>query len=394
MAETASGSFLEEVDEEQLEGERLTFEPERALVVERDDQIVATSGIYTRELSVPGAVLPAAHVSWVSVALAHRRNGLLRRMIMREFADVRALGREPIAVLWASEGRIYQRFGYGLATMNASLTADTGEVRVHPRFLATPGQLRSAIPSKVVDQLSAVFERVRRQQPGFSGRDERWWQSVLVDPKAHRNGASAKRVLLHEGPDGVDGYVIYRTKPGWSGNGPTGETMVRELVAATPAAHARLWAAMLTVDLTRKTTMQLCSPTAPLLHLVDEPRQLGAKVGDGLWLRILDVPGALAGRHYSAPVDLVLAVTDEVLPELSGRYRLRADASGMATSERTDDPADLACDVATLAAAYLGGTALSTLAAAGRLQELTDGALRSAGTAFSWHVAPYSTEVF
>ena len=36
------------------------------------------------------------------------------------FQNARARG-EPLAVLWASEGSIYERFGYGLATLAGSI---------------------------------------------------------------------------------------------------------------------------------------------------------------------------------------------------------------------------------------------------------------------------------
>ena len=46
------------------------------------------------------------------------------------------------------------------------------------------------------------------------------------------------------------------------------------------------------------------------------------KVNDNLWVRLLDLPVALAGRRYAAPVDVVLDVTDARLPANAGRWRL------------------------------------------------------------------------
>ena len=90
-------------------------EAERSLVADDAGAVVGHAAAYTRELTVPGAVVPAAHVSQVGVAPTHRRRGLLTRMMHRQLREVAAAGREPIAVLWASETKIYPRFGYGPA---------------------------------------------------------------------------------------------------------------------------------------------------------------------------------------------------------------------------------------------------------------------------------------
>src|SRR5690606_3971888 len=113
----------------------------------------------------------------------------------------------------------------------------------------------------------------------------------------------------------------------------------------------------------------------------------GARLADALWVRVVDVPAALSARRYVAPVDVVLEVTDDLLPGNAGRWRLVADASGVARCTRTEAPADLACDVAALGAAYLGGASLGALGAAGRVVERRPGALAAASVAFGWHRA-------
>src|SRR5690348_8133579 len=106
-------AFNDDPDDAERDDEKLVFEPERSIVVTSDGAVAGAAGAYTRDLAVPGAVLPAAHVTMVGVHPVHRRRGVLTRMMHHQLADVRARG-ETIAVLWASEGRIYQRFGYGL----------------------------------------------------------------------------------------------------------------------------------------------------------------------------------------------------------------------------------------------------------------------------------------
>jgi predicted acetyltransferase len=390
VVSAVSEAFGEAWESDTTENERPIWEPERTLLSVSAGEVVGSAGVFTRDLSVPGGVLPAAHVTLVSVRPTHRRRGLLTRMMRRQLADIRTAG-EPVAVLWASEGRIYQRFGYGLAAQKLSLTVREARLREAPT--AAEGNLRSVSPAEATELLSKVYEQLRADRVGWSSRDERWWGYVLGDPKSERHGATPLRVTVHEGQSGVDGYVLWRVKRDWDGTGPKGVVRVREVVALTPEAYRSLWRLLLSVDLTRSTEYWYAAVDEPLQYLVDEPRRLAGQVGDALWLRVVDLPAALAGRRYAAPVDVVFEVTDALIPENAGRWRLTGDARS-ATCTRTDRPADLGCDISALGAAYLGGAALSTLAAAGRVAVPNPAALGPASLAFGWHRLPSATEVF
>jgi predicted acetyltransferase len=387
--ELLSESFHETYDTETLDLERIVFEPERAALAFAGDRLVGCSGSYTRDVTVPGGILPSAHVTIVSVAATHRRRGLLNRMMARLFDDALRLG-EPVAHLWASEGRIYQRYGYGLAASRLQIEADReAQLRVAP---ADPGGELRAVPlADAGPDLKKVYDQVRADRPGLSGRDDRWWGHVLADPPSWRNGATRRYVLLHETDSTVDGYALWRGKEG-AGDRP-GTVQVREVVATNPVAYQSLWQFLLNVDLTRRVEYPWAAPDEPLLYLVDEPRKLGAKLQDALWLRLLDVPAALAGRRYAAPVEVVLGVTDPMLPHNTGNWLLTGDREA-ATCTRTDRAADLDCDLGALGAAYLGGASLGALAAAGRVRELVPGTLAPASAAFGWHRAPSALEVF
>ena len=108
---------------------------------------------------------------------------------------------------------------------------------------------------------------------------------------------------------------------------------------------------------------------------------------------MLDVPAALAGRRYATDVDLVIELTDELVPANAGRWRLRGSSTGATCVSTVDEP-DLSCDVRALGAAYLGGTGFAALAATGQVIEHRPGALVLADTAFRWYQAPTSMEAF
>lgn len=396
-----SETFNEDTSDEWSAMERGVFEPDRTVLAETaDGEMAGISSAFTRDLITPGGIVPAAHVTMVGVSSLHRRRGILTNMISRLHAE--GLSRnEPVAVLWASEGRIYQRFGYGLAAMQLSLDLDRREAGFRPEAVpAGAGVIRKGDIADI-DTLVKVFDQVYRDRPGWSSRDEKWWTYVTTDLKDHRNGATALRVTLHEGADGVDGYLLWRVRADWNGVTPAGAVVVRELVATNSEAYRALWQHVFSVDLTRKVNMRFAALDEPILYLLDEPRAAAAKYSDSLWVRILSVPAALEARRYAAPIDVVLDIQDRDIPANARRWRLltTTDPStgtpgASATCTPTDAPADLSLDIAALGSAYLGGPTLAAMAAGGRITELTPGALGRASTAFGWLRTPYATEVF
>ncbi|GAA2516108.1 GNAT family N-acetyltransferase [Winogradskya humida] len=372
-----------------LEG--AVFEPARSLIAEDAGALVGHVAAYTRNLTVPGAVVPAAHISGVGVAPTHRRRGLLTRMMHRQLRDI-AAGEEPIAVLWASETKIYPRFGYGPASQRLRLDISTREVRLPDT--RPDGRLRQVDPVEAIPVFSKLYDDLRADRVGWSTRDDAWWKFTLADVESQRGGATQLYGVVHETPEGPDGYATWRTKDDWNNLGPNCQVQIRELVAANPEAYLALWRFLLTIDLTRSASMHLAALDEPLQYLVDEPRRLGATLADGLWIRIVDLPRALTARRYPAPLDVVLEVTDPLLPANSGRWRLTADTTGNATCTPTADPADLSCTVLELGTVYLGAVSLAALQAAGTVHELTPGAVRRATAAFRWHRMPQPTDLF
>jgi predicted acetyltransferase len=366
-------------DDDRRRYERID-EPERSLAWFDDGRIVATTGAFTRTITVPGGAVPCAGVTAVAVVPTHRRRGLLTAMMRRQLDDLRERG-DPLAALWASEGSIYGRFGYGIAARAARLVARRPEARVPP---APSGDapLRAGPAGDHVDAMRAVYEHVRPQRPGLLDRPGPWWGDRLNDPEGRRGGAQPLQAAVVE-----DGYAIYAVRPDEEGEtGPAGEVVVREVVAATPAAHSRLWAFLLDQDLTRTITWELAPADEPLWLALTDPTAVRLTLHDGLWLRLVDVGAALAQRSYAGDADVVIEVADGFCEWNAGRYRL--------SGERTDAAADLALDVAALASAFLGGTTFLELAAAGRARELTPGAVARASTAFRADVAPWCPETF
>ncbi len=118
-----------------------------------------------------------------------------------------------------------------------------------------------------------------------------------------------------------------------------------------------------------------------------------ATLRDHLWVRIVDVAAALSARTYNADDDLVVELIDDFRPGNSGCWLVDGGPDG-ATCARTDRAADLTVSAADLGALYLGGVPVSTLAAAGRVRELTAGGVARADRFFLTHPSPWCTTHF
>ena len=372
------------------------FEWDRSLAAFDGSSPVGIAGAYSFQMCVPGQeILPAAGVTWVSVLPTYRRRGVLTSIMRRQLADIRDRG-EPFAVLWASEAAIYSRFGYGRASWHLGLTARRGEGAVAKSVRADGGlSLRLADPAAALPELAKVFDTVLPSRPGLFVRSEQWWQQVIYDPADDRQGASPLRCLLAEDDSGPRGYALYSATDHWEEFIPSNVLTVRELMAADPAASAALWADLLSRDLTSEFRMPRRPVDDALLYQLADPRRARPQLSDGLWVRIVDVPSALAGRRYSGPVDVVIEVRDDILPSNAGRWRLTTGVDGVATCVPAEgSAADVAMDVTQLGATYLGGTRLAALAEAGLVAELRPGAVRPLSTAMSWDPAPWCPLVF
>jgi predicted acetyltransferase len=373
------------------------LELDRTLAAFDGARIVGTAGAYSFQFGVPGAVIPAAGVTRVSVLPTHRRRGILRSIMRRQLAEIAERG-ECFGVLWASEAVIYARYGYGRATSQSSWTIGRGEYHLAPQAPRDPSlRLRLVEPDEARAELAKVFDTVLHARPGLFARDDRWWDRQLADPESERGGKAPWRTMLAEDDSGPRGFARYQGHGVWDDHTflPEGSLRVGELMGTDPAAEAAMWENLLSRDLVSKVTTFLRPPDDPLQFQLLDGRRLRVQVADGIWVRLTIVPAALSARSYSTAVDTVIEVRDELLPANAGRWRLRTSGTGGdASCERTSDNPDISLDVRELGAAYLGGTTLGSLAAAGLVTEHTPSAVTALSAAMLWTPSPWCPTIF
>ena len=376
---------------EEEQEHRRVFEADRTLAAFDGSDIVGTAAAYTLTLTVPGNRLPMAGVTAVGVTPTHRRRGLLTAMMRRQLDDVRDRG-EALAGLWASEGSIYQRFGYGLAAFSTNLRI-LRERTAFARPWQPDGRLTLLEKAEALDAFPPIHERVSAVHPGMWSRTPAWWKVHFADLEHWREGYGALFFALHEGSDGPDGYVAYRVKHDWPEGTPEGGLQVTELMAENARAYGDLWRFCFDHDLVKEIRAWGRQADEPLLLMLAEPRRLRLQLQDGLWLRPVDLPGALAARRYVSEGRLVLEVRDPFCPWNEGRYELEGGPDG-AECRRTRKGADVLMDASDVGAAYLGGVRFGTLARAGRVDEERPGALARADALFAWEPLPWCPSLF
>ena len=360
------------------------------------DAIVGTFRSFATELTLPGGrAVPASAVSAVAVRSTHRRRGILSSLIADDVARTHARG-DPVGILFASEWPIYGRFGYGPATWEASWAVRTRAAR----FLGEPsGTVEVMAPKAARQLLPPIYGRYRAGQPGEIARIEQRWdiELGLVQPPGRPRPGPVVVALHRDGAGEADGYATYHGDEKWDEGIPDNVLVLDELHAANEAAEIDLWRFLCSIDLVATIKAGSRRAREPLpWHLVDARAARLTELGEGLWLRIYDVPAALAGRTYELADRLVLEVVDRLgdgTGPAAGRYELDAGPDG-ASCRTTRRAADLELSVSALGAALLGGTRLADAVRAGGAHERTAGALRRADALFRASVEPWCTTHF
>lgn len=341
--------------------------PESTLGAFDGDEIVGTFAGLSVDLTIPGGSIPMVGTTAVTVFPTHRRMGVMNEM-MRLHLDNAVENGYAVAGLWASETSIYGRYGYGIATYADTITMVARDIRFRDGI-----DIDRVARISVEDALAAlppVFDQVLGHTPGMYSRSQEWWElEVLHDAEWRRRGKTSLRIVVHETPDGPDGYAIYRHESGDSDDGHSGKTVhIVEVTAATERAHASLWSYLTNIDGSPNVRHWNSRIDDPLPMKLVEPRRIKVDSQfDALWILILDVTTALEARTYEQDGSVKFTVTNAFRPDVEGGFELTV-TEGVASCVRIEGETDISVDLDVLGALYLGGGDALAYFAAGRLR--------------------------
>jgi predicted acetyltransferase len=383
-------AFSGGLSDDQLRQERLVAETDRWQAALEDGRIVGGAAAASFRMTVPGGgPVATAGVTAVGVQPTHRRRGIASALMRAQLDDVHERG-EPLAALFASEGGIYGRFGYGTAAFMGEINLEV-ERSAFVHGHRTTGRMRLLDRAEALPLMRSVYDVEQTRRAGMIAMDDRWWDWLFFESSKDQDDPVI--YVVHELDGTVDAYATYKVKHEWPESIAKLEVTVRQLIGSTPQGWADMWRYLFDIDLVHSVSSWNRPVDEPLLDLMQEPRRSRFSLKDGLYLRLVDVPTALAARGYNGEGSVVIEVSDPFCPWNQGRYALTTAPDG-ASCERTTTSAQIACTATDLGATYLGGTGFRRLHRAGRVQELTPGTLALADALFSADPAPWCAFLF
>ncbi|HEY7627457.1 MAG TPA: GNAT family N-acetyltransferase [Ilumatobacteraceae bacterium] len=344
--------------------------------------IVGVVGVFTLSVTVPGgAALPMGGLTWVATAATHRRQGLLTRLMQRSLADIDRRG-EPVAMLAASEGGIYERFGFGVASQVRVTAIDRRLAQLRAEFQPPPGAVRFIEGDEALKHRMEVWSRFHRLRSSEVDRSEAWHRFLMRMGSERQGGFSPSVQIAH-----ADGYAVYRVEPQWNDGQPSHKMRMVELIATTGEAHAALWHTLLGVDLVGTIVSRQVPVDDPLPYLLTDYRALRTTaLNDGTWVNVRDVATCMAARTYGTADRFVVEVDGE-------RWAIEGSLDG-ASCKRVRSRPDLTMDHPSIGALLLGGVTPSQLAAGGRLVCRDGPTLRRADAFFLTSPAPHCQTLY
>ena len=402
MLEVDGWAFSNTPQEATVEALKGVIDWDRARGVEVSDAAITEPGTLVGchssqgyEMRVPGGgTVSTSGLTWVGVHSAHRRRGILTDMIDDHFTRALARG-EVVSTLFAAETAIYQRFGYGLACPNYRMSAGRA---LALREVPDSDDLRIDLENADAEKHGPIIRELlaRSTRPGTHATvSDVLIQDLFLDPELWRDGAERLRFACVRDANGPRAFATFVRKGSWEGGEPSGEMTIWTWLALDAAAERRLFSVITDLDLLSKVKARNIALDAPLVMLLEDVRGAHLMLQDNLWVRILDLPKALAARSFAADADVTIEVFDKQLEANNGLWRLRiAGGTAHATKEISASVMpDVSISMQDLSAAYLGGVTFNALASAELIGGEAD-AIAALSAAFAGTQMPVSALAF
>jgi predicted acetyltransferase len=363
------------------------MEPEWTTCGFVDGRLVTSMAAYPFRMRLNGSAVSVAGVTAVGTYPEYRRGGALRAVMESALREQRERG-QSIAILWASMGAIYQRFGYGLASTWQQYEFDPRDVALFPGPDPS-GSVRLMDREEAQPIMEQLYIEYSRPRNLMLHRVAPMWQARMQA----RDGLPWHIGVYRDGAGEPRGYLTYTTKheegPLY---GPSQRMVIGDLVALDVDAWRGIWDSIRRHDLVR-TVRAVMSPDDPAPWLLLEPTALQRRLGDGLWMRVVDVEAALSQRPYGERGSLSLRIVDPMCDWNDATFRLETDGK-LSDVTRTAGAADLTMPVRSLAMLLSGHVSATDLARAELLEGGDEEALRLADRVFATAYRPHCPDGF
>ena len=357
------GRYVFANSEPEADEENEALRPEWTHCAFHRGRLVASSAGFPFKVRLNGRGVPADGVTAVGTNPGFRRRGLMRRL-MGDLLHRAHDNDQPVSILWASMGTIYQRFGYGPASAQVEYDFDP---RLADFQFGAPanGFTRMTEKDEAVPVISGLYRRFIEPRNLLLHRVPALWQLLF-------RGKKPWHCAIHyDADDEADGYMLYTVSPRREPSGDPEldqELGIGDLVWRDMNGYRGLWEYIRAHDLVGKVTTHMAAEDDPAPSLLLEPRLLQRRTTDGIWLRVVDARAALAARAYDHPGETTVGILEDAdCPWNVGVFRLATDGRQVEVARRPhgDEP-EIAIAPHGLASLLAGYSSLSHLVRVGR----------------------------
>jgi predicted acetyltransferase len=364
--------------------------PEWTLCAFVDGQMASMFCTIPFNMRFAGKAMPMGGISSVGTLPEFRRQGLSRKLMTQALLNMKEQG-QSVASLWASQAAIYQRYQFAMSTVLRSYTIDTVDIRFHDGLESTC-RVKQSIPAEDFDTIKALYIEFIRNRTCYLHRAKPFWQFGMIEEIGDQG--PTRIALSYDENNQPVGYAIYTLRGGKvEHSSRSQEIKIREIVWLNIDAYRSLWQFIGAHDLVGRVTWNSAPLDDPIAELLAEPRMLHARDDEGIWFRIVDVEGALAGRGYSSDGSIRIGVDDDRLtPWNNGVFELNV-TDGIAEVNKTDAKPDIQLSLKTLASMYTGYRSAKDLSNWGFLKG-DDRSIGQANVLFETASAPHCPDHF
>ncbi len=360
--------------------------PDETLCVFEDGRLAATYRAHPFSMLFNGTVAPVAGIAAVGTLPVYRRRGYLRAIVSRHFEQMHEAGERAIAILYPSEGAIYQRYGYAFVT-------------THHRYSFAPRSLQFRDPASTSGvfrevtaedggAISGMYETFIKGRIGYLRRDTNCWEWGQL----HRPAIGVLMPTVYEEAGTPLAYVVYVLEAAGPG-APEQVITIRDMAYLSMAGYRAIWDYFASMDLIGTINRRNVPVDDPLPHLLLDPRRLGTGSFAGIMGRIVDVERALPLRRYPTEAHLTFEIRDEMCPWNEGRWEMETSA-GEASVRRTTAAPQLVMPASTLAMLVFSHITASEAARYGCLDVVDQGALTAWDAAMRTTYRPFCADQF
>jgi predicted acetyltransferase len=314
-----------------------------------------------------GRPVPASQISGLSIGPEHRGRGAAGELLRAYLEEAHDRG-ASVCTLFPATVPLYRRAGYEYAGTWTLYGAAARHLPLAwpPGYSARPGSVDDPAP------LQERFARIAPLRHGQLERDAAWWLRNLLADRGH----GPPQVFLIDGPDGPDGWAVFKL-----GEQVTGaEVAVAVQVIDWGAATEGGWRSLLALAAgfaSLDATVNWKGPEPEPLALLLREQDL-RQIRQQRWmLRVVDVPAAFSARGHPARSvgRLTLRVTDEVCPWVDGTWSIEVEQGEGKAARVAEEEGAARTTARGLAALFAGYLEPRQLAQLGLVQGLSAGDL-------------------